>query len=211
MSGTRNKMELQNLIKKTINELFTSKEFISQITKTITDKIEQKMKRLEDNVKSMEDKINGLEQKMADFEQMEKINNICILYGMSEQTDEDLNSRLLHIFNQNCGIPIEKEDIRTAFRKGKQGSNDKPRPVILKFLYYGQKFLVMKNVGKLRGQKIFVAEDLIKIRKTLLLEAKAAFGEREVWTFKGRIYVKLNGSKVNIKDISDIIKYSQNK
>lgn len=202
----RNKAELKTIIKETIQELFAEEEFIRIIVKKISDKVDDKINKLQQLVNTQEDKIHSLEQKIDDIQQNEKSNNICV-YGILEDSNENLRLNMTRLINDSTGVTLKPEDITAVYRIGKPADNtQKPRPVILKLKWYEIKMNIMQNRKKFKGTKIFISEDLTKTRRKLLNDAKAAFGEKQAWTFNGHIFIKKNGINIKLSNSEDLIK-----
>ncbi|CAH1119039.1 unnamed protein product [Phaedon cochleariae] len=209
MSSTRSKLELQSIIKDTITELFSSEEFVISITKTIAARIEQKIRQIEEDVKTMNDKMKLLEIKVDSLQQQERINNICI-YGVNEETGENLKNKVAKLLNENIDSSLQEEHLIDIYRVGKINSRPqgKTRPIIVKLISYDRKLTLLKNIKKLKGKNMFITEDLVKNRQTLLMKSKDVFGKQNAWSFNGQIYVKIGGKTEKIYSHRDIEIYS---
>lgn len=205
--STRTKAEMAAIVKDSIKELFKDEDFISRITQKITDKIEQKLKKLEEEIKNQNDKVNILQQKMDDMEQQMKANNICI-YGVPENSDENITSKILQIVNSHTGMVI-KNEIINCYRIGKQPIPNKSRPIIMKLRSPEVKSEIFRNVNKFRGKGIFITEDLTYKKRMLLKQAKSTLGEKEVWSSNGQIFTKTDGKRVKLCCFEDVQKYKR--
>lgn len=210
--STRNaqeKLQLKSIIKETILEVLTDDVFINKIAKTLSDKVEEKIKKMEDTIRTMEHKTADLEKHIDILQQNEKINNICI-YGVKEQENEKLKLIVTQLINANTEINLNDElDIEKCYRIGKESKNHpKPRPVV-KFKKFEQKIAILKNRNKFKGKQIFIAEDLTQVRLNLLQGAKTKLGGRNVWSYNGHIFAKINGSSLKIRSNEDLLMYSQ--
>lgn len=207
--ATRGKSDLQTAIKETLNEVFLNDEFMNQIVKRISDKVEQKLNHLQIEVDKQITRIDILEQKIDGIKQHEKINNICI-YGLPEENDENINKKVLQLINKHTGLDFKMDYIATSYRIGNQSNaENKFRPIILRLTNHDYKIQLLKNAKKFKGKKLFIAEDLTKYRRELLTMAKSMFGEKNAWTFNGQIYTKLNGHTVKIRNQNDIMQYKK--
>ncbi|KAG5870054.1 hypothetical protein JTB14_004481 [Gonioctena quinquepunctata] len=189
--GTRNKHELQALIKDTITELLSSEVFLNQIIKTISDKVDLRLEKMEDGIKTQEVKTHDLKQKIENLQA--KMTNICI-YGMEEKENEQLITEFCEMINNNTNLSISNQHIMSAYRIERKNDQNM-RPVIMKFINYDWKITVMKSARSLREKKIFITEDLIKSRRSLLVEAKAKFGDKNAWCYNGQIFTKIDNVK----------------
>ncbi|KAG5900234.1 hypothetical protein JTB14_018217 [Gonioctena quinquepunctata] len=190
---TRNKHELQALMKDTITELLFSEVFSNQIIKTVSDKVDLRLEKMEDGKKTQEVKTHDLEQKIENLQQQAKMTNICI-YGMEEKVNEQLITEFCEMINNNTNLSISNQHIMLAYRIGRK-TDQNMRPVIMKFINYDWKITVMKSARSLKGKKIFITEDLIKSGRSLLVEAKAKFGDKNSWCYNGQIFTKIDNVK----------------
>ena len=62
----------------------------------------------------------------------------------------------------------------------------------------------MKNVAKFKGSKLFLTDDLTKMRRKLLQDAKDKMGSRNAWSFKGQIYIRTGDGSVRIGDYENL-------
>lgn len=206
--SNQEKGQLKSIIKETIQELFTDDTFIEVLLKKFSDKADKKLKEMEDNLKTSELKIAGLEKQIEDLQQNEKICNICV-YGITEQQNEKLKPVVSQLLN-DTQININESDIEKCYRIGKQNNNTgKTRPVIIKFKSYDSKLKILKHCNKFKGKKIFIIEDLVQSRRNLLEEAKKKLGEKNVWSYNGNIFAKIDGSRVKIRNKSDLLSQEQ--
>lgn len=132
--------EIRKELKEQIAELkrealFTASEF------------ERKIKELEIKNREQHQNIIFLERKV-------RKNNV-VIYGIN--TDEpDLVTRVLEIIKK-LDINIGASDLNDVYFVKKQ--KDKPNPVIVEFLSYQKKILVLKNAFKLKGKNIYISRD----------------------------------------------------
>lgn len=213
MTATRNAQEtlkIKSIIKETIQELLADDEFVNKIIKKLSDKYDDKIQKMEDTIKTIEQKTIGLEKQIDTLKQNEKINNICV-YGIQEQQNEKLETLATQLINAHTEINLNERDINKCYRVGKQNNNSmKSRPVIIQFKFYEHKLTVLKNAKNFKGKKIFITEDLTQNRLKLLQDAKSKLGVKNVWSYNGNIFVKVNGSSVKIRNNEDLLIHLQN-
>ncbi|XP_074036865.1 uncharacterized protein [Leptinotarsa decemlineata] len=224
MSVTRNKQEINSLIKESIQGIFQDRDFISGIVKKVTDKIERKLKKLEEELKTQAERTSHLqqkvdkkektnyllEQKVDDIYQNMKATHVCV-YGVNEDADEEENLRdkIKSIINTNTGLNLGNDNIVGCYRIGrKMDKPNKSRPIILKLVNTELKSKMFKDAYKFKGKKIFIAEDLTKKPRIILKEAQNVFGMRNAWSFKGSIYIKHEGRNVKMNFVADITQYT---
>ena len=109
------------------------------------------------------------------------------------------------LLSSKLGIRVEKNDIDVAHRLGKF-TQDKTRPVIVKFVRRQTKSDVMRNAKLLKDTGIFLNEDLTKLNAEVLASARLKAPEmvERAWAFEGKLYVRYKG-----KDRADRIEYEQ--
>lgn len=135
-------------------------------------------------------KISLLESKYDDLEQYSRRANVR-LFGIPEESGENLFTIMTTLFQMRMGINgFKMEDIDRVHRIG-TSKQDKPRPVLLKFVSHRSKVLVLKNRKSLKGSGINIKEDLTKVRYALYQMAVKKFGATHTWTMDGKIHVTL--------------------
>lgn len=209
MAPTRNqqeKGEMKQLIKETILEIFKNKDFVTELFKPIYDKLDLQQKESENIIKTLQNKIDVLEQKIDDIQQIKKINNICI-HGITDEKEENIISKVTNILKST--IPnINMKNIN-AHRIGKEVRPGKTRPVIVKFDSSEEKKKLFKSLKNFKGTKVYICEDLTRLRLELMNAAKNIFGGMKVWTVGGDIYVNIDGKSVRIKNFSQLREYQK--
>lgn len=78
--------------------------------------------------------------------------------------------------------------------------------MILKFLSTSQRNLVYLRKNRLKNTKLAISEQLTSYRHGLLMLAKDKLGKDKVWTMEGRIFARVDGRKIWIRNEDDIIK-----
>lgn len=148
---------------------------MAKLTKTIGDKLEQKLLNIQTIVDEQNGKIKHLEQKVDDLNQRGKVNNVCF-YGIPKESevnpDVKLSSRIIRLINTNTELNMSEADIVPSHRIGNLGNNNKARPVIVKFAGHDKRVTLLKNAKCFKEKNIFIAEDLTKSRRELLQQRK---------------------------------------
>ena len=117
--------------------------------------------------------------------------------GVSEDTD----SIVCDLANEKLGLQLDPSDLVRSHRVGKlrESSDGSPgmRDIIVKFVSHNSKVAMMKNRSKLKGSRLFINEDLSRIRASLAYKARVLKREKKIldtWTRDGAIYLKLQDS-----------------
>lgn len=149
-------------------------ELKETITKSIMDKIEEKLIPIAEENKNLKIKVEKLEKEIEYLKRGERNNNI-IVFGLEE--NEKTTTELLGKFKENLkydlNINIEDYEINKIHRIGeKNRDSDKPRPVLCSLLNNWKKNEIMKN--KKNFKKIYVTEDFSKevLEKRKALQAE---------------------------------------
>ncbi|KAK9752216.1 hypothetical protein QE152_g4371 [Popillia japonica] len=162
---------------------------------------------------------------MDSLEQYTRRNNIRI-FGLIEEPNENLETKVLALCRDELGVDIELKDIDRVHRLGRDelgvdielkdidrvhrlGKIDKSkssRPIIIKFTNYGSKQNVMRSKSKLKtcAAKLFISEDLTKTKYELYRATQKRCGNRNVWCIDGEIKVKMRNKVFAIKSLHDL-------
>lgn len=206
MAKLRSDKDIKLIIKETISELLEDEQFIERIVDKVSDKIQEKLQNVECRIKTLEAKMYLLEDNIIKLQQKEKANNVCV-YGLSEKEKEQehLLGYVIKTLNNKNTLNIKEEDILSCYRIGNPKlKKDKPRPVIIKFNKYELKQFLLKNTKTFKGQKLFLTEDLVSVRRNLLKEAQTKLGFKNVWPRNGFIFASYGGKTIKLNSIDDI-------
>ncbi|KAL8608721.1 hypothetical protein ACOMHN_067673 [Nucella lapillus] len=155
------------------------------------------VERLEKKVKEGKEMRNNLEQ----YTRKDNIKIINLQGDKPRETSDETEKRVVDFLHSQLGLTtITSDHISIAHRVGpyRQSQN---RPIIVKFISRKTKVSVMKNKRNLKGQKIYINEDLTKLNAQRLAELKKHIGVLSAWSFEGSLYCKLiNLEKIKIED-----------
>ncbi|KAG5881654.1 hypothetical protein JTB14_036763 [Gonioctena quinquepunctata] len=123
-ANKRGEEDLQTLVRNVVLKLCSSEEFLNQLTTTITETLEEKygkeIQSLKEINKSMLKKLENQEaqiytliEKQEKCDQYHKSRNI-IVYGVSEEHNENCRSKLLDIFKNKMELHIDHVTLRIA-------------------------------------------------------------------------------------------------
>lgn len=142
----------------------------SELTNTILDKMEEKLKPVLEANQIMKMKVEKLEKKVELLERDKKSNNI-IVHGLAEkeQSTLDLIECIAKCFLDELGIPIKNYEINKIYRIGKGNNKEKPRPILLSLVSGWKKTEIMRNKKKLKYSYITedYSKETLEIRKSL--------------------------------------------
>ena len=115
----------------------------------------------------------------------------------------------------DIGVPISKASISICHRLGRAQRNS-PRPTIVRFVRRVDKIAIMKAKKKLKEipkwSKLFINDDLTKLRSLVVRELKLDPNVSKVWTTDGKIncIIQSDGNreeKVTIDNCYDVNRF----
>lgn len=143
--------------------------------------------------------------------EMRSRTNILLLHGMAEKTEEDIHADFLKLCMGSLSLSnIAPHSIIDAFRLGKHVSNDKPRPILLRFMDQQVRNIIWAAKKRLKGSGLTLSEFLTNARHAVFLEARKTLGIKSCWTSGSGmvVVVRPNGEKrkvVNMADLRSVI------
>ncbi|KAI8493030.1 hypothetical protein Bbelb_290340 [Branchiostoma belcheri] len=175
---------------------------------------ERDLKALNTKFTSLQDAYNNLQVKYNDLEQYSRRN--CILVsGIPEPPVEGGTDNVgmeLATNKLKCDPPITTQDIDRSHRLGKPRNDGKPRPIIVKFVSYRQKSVVMRAKANARAvltnENLYINDNLTKGNMHLLKDARELVKGKhlnQAWSYDGKIFVKtLNGERQMISKQAEL-------
>lgn len=113
-----------------------------------------------------------------------------IVSGVPEKDKEDCTQLILKIINEKIGINnLTKSSIKVCHRLG-TASEQRHRPILVRFESMDVKLAVWKAKTKLRGSSMSLKEFLTRTRQAVFSKSRLHFGMRSVWTHNGVIVIK---------------------
>lgn len=204
---TEHIVEIKKLIQETIRETFADESFISNLAQKVGDKVsaaEIKQEAAEQKIEivALKKRVDWLEGKISVYERNSKMNNVRI-YGIKEDPGRKIEETVLSILNDKMGLNLNVEQIEYCYLFGKT-LEDGSRTALLRLINSRTRETVLRNKGKLKGSKIVIMEDLSQDKYKLLKSAIQMLGKKNIWTFRGNIFAKVNNQKYAIKTMGDI-------
>lgn len=166
--------------------------------KTDITKLQKSLDTESEHVRKLQRDLNAQEQYSR--------RNCLRFYGVAESNGENTDDHVCRVVNEFLKIPITKNDIERSHRVGSLNENrnsnggerrstrknpTKPRPIIVKFLSYRTRNLVISNRRALKGSKMGIDEDLTKENASLLKKTKDCTKVLSTWTTDGRVIALL--------------------
>ena len=146
---------------------------------------DSKISLKDEEIEKLKEKNQLLEERLDEMEQYSRRNSIRIS-GVAETTD------VSEFISAKLNIDVS-DQIDRCHPVGKRNADDKPRPLLVKFLNYGSREKVLKGRSKLKGSGIYINEDLTKSRSEIASKCKSLKKEKKItntWIRDGTIFVK---------------------
>jgi len=200
----------------------------------ITKNLENKLNGIQQKMIEYENKLNQLEEEKEQVrdeivqntilivfqldrqEQYIRRENILI-YGVEEnKEDNDDGEKVLFKIADELEIDLEDNEIQRVHRLGqKRRNNEKPRPIIARFVSYKKRNELLTNKRELKNiegrQHVFVCEDLTPLRYKLLKYMQKSCSDTFItcYTRNGNIKAKLKTTEkwVTVTSPDDLFKH----
>ncbi|XP_052754449.1 uncharacterized protein LOC128201457 [Galleria mellonella] len=128
--------------------------------------------------------------KEVDLQEMRGRRKILLLHGVSESDREDVNSVVCSVLvDQLKLVEFSTEHISRCHRMGRITTNEKARPLLVKFRDINTRDMIWSNKTKLKGTNVSISEFLTKTRHDTFMAARQRFGVRKCWTRDGFVHV----------------------
>ncbi|XP_014370105.2 uncharacterized protein LOC106720052 [Papilio machaon] len=162
-------------------------ELRESITKTIMDRIEEKLTPIIKENEKFRQQISKLEKEVEYLKREKKSNNI-VIFGLDEdeKSTSELFQTIQKVFKSDLNMILEENEVNRLFRLGKNKVVNKPRPVLCSLINGWKKDEIMKNKKSLK--KVYVQEDYTK---EVLDKRKALLPKLQEEKKKGnKVYIK---------------------
>lgn len=159
------------------------------------------LKELIKTINSNQIAVDTLNIKCDELEQHSK-RNMLQLCNVPEEEGEDTLAVVLHFINDTLHISCSSIDINDIFRL--RSSPNAMKPIIIDFVTHIKRNEVLKARKNLKASGIHVFECLTKYRYKLLQMAKKKYGNQEVWSYGGRVFLKYGGKIYQIASEKDL-------
>lgn len=119
----------------------------------------ERIRELADKVSELERENSTLQKRIQGLEESSKKNSI-IIFGLAEETEDSssLKEEILSLFNNTLSIEVSLQDIDNLYRTRKRG--DTARPVIVRFVRFSDKQIVLRSTHKLKGTSLSITNDI---------------------------------------------------
>ena len=164
----------------------------------------------------LQKRVIALENDVDELEQYSR-RNCLLIHGVKEDNKEEVEEKVKDVVNTKLELNLESRDFDRMHRLGKRtpASATKPRPIIVKFASYRQRSKVFSQKKHLKKFKtptanIVITENLTKKRYALLNKCRDEFGNRNAWSYDGRIFAitdddETRAAFTNMEDLSQFL------
>lgn len=145
-----------------IGELKQSCDFLTNETSQLGGKI----KANEISVSSAKRQYDELSDKASDLEDRSRRNNV-VFFNIEEEADENCDTIVLDLLKSRgffgADYTLELDRAHRLGKKRPESDNNRPRPIIVRFVFFKDKDLVIKKSKLLKGSDVVVREDYSKL------------------------------------------------
>lgn len=163
MSDNKELMTFLNQMKNEMREEISKNrsEIRDEIQSSIATNFQSEMQPIVSKMNAIEKKIDNNSMRISKLEREKREQNI-IIHNLEENDNETwdiLQQKVVNLLESALGITCKSEEFARIKRVGYNKSSGKIRPVLIRFLRYNMKIIVLKNKSKLRGSLIKIDED----------------------------------------------------
>ena len=215
-------LNLKDTHNKLQTELTSFREINVQLQKEVSE-LRNIVEKKDSRIADLEQKINNLEMKADEQEQYSRRNSLR-MSEVEEDENENVNQKVLDILNSKLDLesPVSIDNIDRIHRVVKRYPN-KNRSILIKFATYEARRNIYLNRRKLYSSsltedaaknttpaepKIYLNEDLTKLRSTLLWQARSLKKQNLIsgcWSSDGTILIKDSNNRITpIKSLRDL-------
>jgi hypothetical protein len=159
----------------------------------ITQDLNLKIESVEKKVTEIEKRGDSFDERIDLFEQKELESNVVMSGVPSTKTNKEEIRKLL---NENLQCNVETTDIKYTLKLGKK--EEEKSSVRIVFNNKAKKEQVMKSKKKLKGQDMWLCDDLTDYRRHLAFHSCKAVKEgraTQTWVTDGKVFLKKTPSE----------------
>lgn len=160
---------------------------VSQRLNTISDRLAVQ----EEAGTERDSRLDNIETKIEEYEQQRREKNIIITgLNPNKTTREDVKKFL----NDKLDMKAKLEDIVYTLKLSKEEGQTTPCRVRAVFTTKEMKDRVIKKKQLLKGQKVWITDDLTPYRERLSYMCRQSVKQKraeQTWTYDGKIYIKM--------------------
>ncbi|CAG4955347.1 unnamed protein product [Colias eurytheme] len=160
------------------------------------------------SLKNIHDEIELL-FKLHDLQETRSRRKMLLIHGVHEDKKEDTRAVVVRMLSDKLpNIKISVESLSRCHRMGRvevNGSNSKPRPILVKFRDVQLKDSIWFKKTSLKNSGITLSEFLTKSRHETFMAARKRFGINKCWTRDGNIFISGQcGDKIRVTSLYEL-------
>jgi len=150
----------------------------------------------ESRITSLESAVVKLRKEIVELKEYSYSNNL-VIDGIQEHRYENVEHKVMGFFARNLGIPYPEDMIIDTCHRMGRSNNNKPRPIIIRFVKRSDKMMVLQQGKYLANTRFHMWEHLPAEIKE---ERKDLFRERKERKGRGERVV-VRGSRLVVDDV----------
>lgn len=190
--NTRSSAEEENMVQRVVEKILNSPTLLDHLLCKIKDMFKAEMDSLKQTISHLEEQIKVVKKEAFEYkdelEQYSRLNSLRI-FGVPEKPGECTDQVVKDLCKEKLNINISTSDIDCSHRL--PGKEPYHKPIIVKFVTRNIKKLVYSKKSSLKGSGVVIKEDLTKHRAQLLSKVAKKYGAKHVWSYDGKILVKI--------------------
>lgn len=158
-----------------------------------------------DTLKSFQSQMKAIVREVDNMETRSR-RKILLVHGIPEKRNENTSQVLVEVVASKLGLDsFSFEDVSRCHRMGRQSSDDKPRPILVKFRKVAIRDSIWGSKTRLKGTGVTLSEFLTRSRHSAFMAARNEFGISKCWTKEGSVFVLgPDGSRYRVTCVADL-------
>ncbi|KAJ8873620.1 hypothetical protein PR048_024438 [Dryococelus australis] len=212
--------QLEELVQERVKSIFLSSDIMEQLTLAFTAVTQAVLTELRESLDfNVEETKNSRAELKAKDSELQQVKRDLIIakddleqyqrrnslrnFGIAEDSQENTDVIALDTIHNKLNLP--DISIRDTDRVGpKNRNNNRPRPIIVKFVSYRQRNEVFMAKRRLAKSSVTIREDITAERIKVLRAAVTKYGLKNVWTIDGRIIIKTDTRKISVTCMEEL-------
>lgn len=214
--------DVEAIVASAVKNIVNNESFLNAIADRlaimVVAKLEERVNSLADKCQHLDDKVKQLtidkEDLSNQLDALEQHDRRCNLriFGVRETANEKCDDVAVDVLKAQLGVHLQATDIDRCHRVGvirkDKDTNGvvKPRALIVKFANTRSREQVLQKRKVLKGSGYVIHEDLTKERIGILNSAIKKFGQKNVWSWQGAIWIYVGNRRHRVTNAADLNK-----
>lgn len=202
--------QLEAGIEELKNQLSNSSKTPDDVS-SFTTKLNEFANSIKQGINSIKNEISNLQtvakklDKMVEGERQERLLNGLVINGIPEADKENLEEIVCKFLKTKIKADVSLADINYCHRMGKNGSQQKSRPIAVQFVNRWMRDTIFRAKKILKGSPVVISEMLTQNKLDLYKKVRVKVGVKSCWTWRSKIYVFVNNNKKQIMSEEDLV------